>query len=658
MPVITRGRSPRSIARPLRIALAVALAGPGAPRASADDAPRPSDQIVEGATALVDRIVDERLASLAEEIDELESSRPREPLLARRFTVETFLIAATLPLGLLRGVEESTPIDPCPLWRHDFRGSLPPLRVVPGVIAGDGLRAIAPRLAPASSAGDRPAAAIAGEFLVELRRGVDGDDPVAIGGLLLVAVERDGSRSLAILATRCEPCLSPGSVDFPIVPERFLLESDARETRIAVLEPEPLSHREARRSEPPRLDQPEDLYDLLDGVRPLVLGAAPEVDPPSPHDSPIAARGGVACSKDDVPRSASGVPTSTWESRDGADRLLQRVTLRRDGDDLAELLVEQPPVEVEWTSSEVYQLDGHRPDGSLDRRWLRPRGSVIAHRGGLVATFRFSGPPTGAVATVDAEVIRGEDRLATLRWSHLRAIDSKEVESTRGAWRRIFAPAIARPVEAERGPDEDRRATPRLPDASADRSLDPRAVERDAARRALRLALASRDAHVLRDATLRHRRAIEVDELSSSMTLRSLEGLAESLAAVGDRSSLERLLGAPWSDAVAAIPTPELARLVRERVAQGRWASSMLLASSLASRTDLPSVERETLDGLSSRLAVLIGDDPSSRPRPDWFVPPGRPALEAFIHERERRAPSASAPGSPTLATAPKERSR
>lgn len=657
MPAIPRTRSARLIVELSSTVLATlalgADAAPAPPREEESDHHRTAAD----AGVIVDRLVDDRLASLAEEIARLESSRSREPLLARRFTVETFLIAATLPLGLLGGDE--LPVDPCPLWRNDFRGPVPPLlAVVPesrsaehrgGLGGGAG-----------ASARPRDPSAFSGEFLVELRHAVDGDDPVAVGGLIAVGAAADGSRSLAILATRCEPCLSPGSVDFPIVPECFLLESDQHETLIAVLEPEPLSHREARRPEPPRLDQPEDLYDLLDGVRPLALGVPPDAPPPPPEIAHDLAPSDVAWSTPPPTGAAALPPTSTWESRDQSGRLLQRVTLQRAVDGIVELRVEQPPVEVEWTSGELYQLDGHRPDGSLDRRWLRPRGTAIAHPVGLDAIFRLETSSRRSTIAIDGEVTRRGEVLASIRWRNLRAIDLDELAAIRASWHAIVAPAIARPAGAERGPDEARGMTPRLADGSPARGLDHRALEREAARRALRVALGSGDADALREATLRHRRAIESDGVAPAMTLRSLEGLAESLAGVGDASALAGLLGAPWSEAVAVIPTPDLARLVRERVTQGRWASASLLASSLAARTDLPVAEREALDALSSRLARLIGDESSARPRPTWFEPPGRRALEEFVQAgSSRSAPSAnSAPGAdrPAVAAAPTER--
>ena len=346
-----------------------------------------TDAADETARRLVRDRVERQLAALEQSILAHEASQPRRSLLRRRFTVETFLMAALVPQAIAFAPQP----DLAPLWRQDFRGE-------PRALAG-------PRGWPGRTAllGGPPADAVAGRFVIELLEPVDGDDAAAIGGRFVV-----GPDSATLAATWCEPCLHAESVDFPIVPEAFLLDWNRSHRAVATLLPAPRSHRELVRDEPSRLDQPEDLYDLFDGLRALPrergdLGGLP-LD-----------RSG----RDD--REPRGPSLHVSHGVDGTE--LQRVRVEHD-DASGELLVsiDQPPVRCRWSSPRRYEIEGDVGGDSMPIRSFVPQGEIESLTAPITATFRIR---AGSIA---GTIRRGELLLATLRWESIACLSHTDAQ--------------------------------------------------------------------------------------------------------------------------------------------------------------------------------------------------------------------------------------
>jgi hypothetical protein len=575
--------------------------------------------------ARVRREVEARLALFESEIGRLEAGRDRTRLFARKLTVDTLLAVATLPRSLAFGPAP----DPLPLWRYDFRGVARPLRPRCASTDDDGdlgfdplggglsnrPASAAPQQLPAlwDELGRGPTEALHARFTVRMRTLVDGDDPATLGGLVLIEPQRT-----LLLATWCEPCLAPIAVDFPVVPEAFLLEWDAQRRSIAVARPRLDGHSERVRPEPPDLDQPEDLYDLFDGVRPL-----PWLERSAPRSG-----GGID-------HREHAVTILEWESRDDAGRLLQRVSWRSaaarprhrggDRDDAGvpvpsgssppRLVVEQPPLSTRWRSGHRYELAGDAAGTAMPRRTLRPEGELLQHAEGATAIFEIVPGEDGAWC-VEGTIRRGDAIAAEIRLDRFARIDLDESASVAGRWRSAFEAdgATARPQVDWR-------------------HLDPTARTLHAERTALLTALRIGDPVALDGAARRWSDAARELGVDPDSRLRALEGVAESLAAALDQSRVDLLFDGPWALEAAALDGPTRLRLSADRIRQGRFGAALRLLDGV-DLADAPAAAAapgdQPLDTawLRRRLVAVALRPPEQRTRPEWIEPPGRAALD------------------------------
>ena len=530
--------------------------------------------------------VSDRLDAMASEIAAREASRDRAPLLARKFTVDTFLGVGTVLASLQRG---GVP-DPFPLWRFDFLDAPRPLAAESGA---------------ATEPGSGRAWLAAFESI--LLEAVAGDDPVAIAGSVLA-----DENGIAILANWCEPCMAPLAVDFPILPEAFLLEWSDAFRRVVASHPIVASHLEAAADAPPPLDQPEDLYDLFDGLRPLpFLQASSPTDPavPSAH-------------------AAAGEAASHGETGE----CLQRVSWRTEpldpsmpaAADRLQIEVLQPPISIRWRSGETYRLRGERRGETFREEILRPEGRLRQHPEGLTASIvaaRREGMPT----RIDALVRRGEAVAATIRWSEVRAISTVEAETIRRSWREVAS------------------------DGNAWRSLDdrwaaahPEGSAMQAGRRAVIASLRSGDPEAFAVAAASWRRSMRSRGLPEDLELRAWEQLAEWLASEGEDARVEQVVSGPWRVAIDALPTDLRCGLAESRLRQGRFAAAILLAMPSADPLPHGSMPHR-LPWWWPEIVERSQGDGSRRPQMPWIEPPGRPCLDRLVSEGEAAALARSA---------------
>ena len=572
-----------------------------------------TDAADETARRLVRDRVERQLAALEQSILAHEASQPRRSLLRRRFTVETFLMAALVPQAIAFAPQP----DLAPLWRQDFRGE-------PRALAG-------PRGWPGRTAllGGPPADAVAGRFVIELLEPVDGDDAAAIGGRFVV-----GPDSATLAATWCEPCLHAESVDFPIVPEAFLLDWNRSHRAVATLLPAPRSHRELVRDEPPRLDQPEDLYDLFDGLRALPrergdLGGLP-LD-----------RSG----RDD--REPRGPSLHVSHGVDGTE--LQRVRVEHD-DASGELLVsiDQPPVRCRWSSPRRYEIEGDVGGDSMPIRSFVPQGEIESLTAPITATFRIR---AGSIA---GTIRRGELLLATLRWESIACLSHTDAQPEADRLREPFREALAQPIDAV-APEPALDSMPLRDPLDRLDAIDPIGADLRSARRNLLAAAVDRDPDGIERAFARHRRAITEQSLDPSTLWRGVEAYAEALASVEAVEDLGRWLDGPGSAAIASTASESLALMLADRLRMGRFGAAMLLASALDGRADADRPTRTWANRTLERLIESFRDahrraaGHDEPPAPSWWEPPGRSRLASLLAERfaERRTDEPS-PATPT----------
>jgi len=671
--------APPHVATVIGLAVGIGIAGdawahrtppiPGTDAAGIEAKPSPiDDSVAANAARARDAVLDAvlgQLDRLSEGISTHEASRPRTRLLERRLTVETFLIAGLAPQQLVFG---DAPDVAAP-WRFAFDGT-------------------GRRLAPDSATtadwsplgrDERAAAAIdgiSGRFLISFLRPVGGDDPVTISGRFLARPDR-----VMLAATWCEPCLAPDSVDFPIAPEGFLLEWDDSWRTIRVRVPMPGHHAErtlAIEDVPPLLDQPDDLFDLFDGLRPLpwLLGdpvRTPEESPERGATTDIATPGPEHL---DAHPDTAGHPT--WISRTPDGGIAQRVTILHAGADSATLRVEQPPVRTTWTSFERYELVGDVHGEPLPTRSIRPQGSILAHDGGTVLTLSIelpepsdpvSDPRRGAAAapgvapptspSAHAVVESGGRRIATLRWDRIRLLDRVGSDRLEASLRHAFEdPAIA--------PHATGRIDPLV-------ALDPAAAARRRLRGELRDAIADGTGGQVRDRIASHLDRLANDGLDPTVGLRSIEMLEERLLGASIAEGVADRLATAWRAAFERSSSAALRRLLDDRIRQGRFGAARRLATALASADgaatrpsrarvagsewardadrieDRPDRDEGVLGfGFAARLGMSPKVAPAptfenlpeivrridavieceDRPAPSWHEPPGRRALE------------------------------
>lgn len=548
------------------------------------------------ARALVRDRVERQLAALEQSILDHEHAAPRAALQRRRFTVETFLLAGLVPQAVAFAAQP----DLAPLWRFDFRGE--PRRLAgPAGWAGRAALLGGPR-------GD----AIEGSFLVEQLEPAGGDEAVAIGGRFVA-----DAASVVLAATWCEPCLGTSAVDFPIVPEAFLLAWDADTREVAVLLPSPASHREQRSDEPPRLEQFEDLYDLFDGLRPLpwVQGSMSSA---SHHDP---------SGRDD--REAEAGSRHAADALDGAAR--QHVQVDEAGGELV-VTIRQPPTACRWRSGLRYELLGDVTGEPGLRRPLVPEGEIASLEGPIDAVFRIR---RGSIA---GSIERDGRTLARMRWDSIEPRDTTEAREAAARLRAPFEPALARPVslgDADRGsigppPFADREGDVGL--LGRLDAIDPLGAEMRRIRRELAEAVRDASPEAVRRIFERHRRAIAEQALDPSTAWRSCEAIAEALAEASDLARLGPWLEGPCSLAASALPADPLAELLRDRIAMGRFGAAAWLAQELSTRDDASDEQRGAAARVHAEL-LAVASDPE-RPTPAWWEPPGRAMLAEAIAER------------------------
>lgn len=526
------------------------------------------------AEAMLREAIADRVDAMAREIETREASRDRGPLLARKFTIDTFLGVGTVLATLHRG---GVP-DPFPLWRFDFRDASRPLEAMPHAAV------------EAAASGAWLAA-----FEVVLLEAVAGDDPVAIAGSVLV----DGTGA-AILANWCEPCLAPLAVDFPILPEAFLLEWNEVSRRVVASHPIVARHAEATANAPPALDQPEDLYDLFDGLRPLPWLASP---PPAgrPHE-PAAIAGDAA-------------------SRDERGARLQQVSWRREAsdrpssprEDRLRIEVMQPAISIRWRSGETFLLKGERHGETFRRASLRPEGALRQHPEGLAASIearRIDGIPT----RIDAAVRRGDAVVATLRWTGIESIADAAAEAIRRSWREVAL------------------------DGDAWRSLDgrwaaahPQGPALQARRRAVLAAMLGGDRAAFASAASAWRQAIRSRGLPEDLELRAWEQLAAWRASQGDEAGVDAIVSGPWREAIATLSPPRRCELAESRLRQGRFAAAILLAMPSEGAAGPAPSPPESLPWWFGEILAQAAGSEAQRPRMAWIEPPGRARLDRLV---------------------------
>jgi hypothetical protein len=550
------------------------------------------------ADSILREAITARIAAMALEIEAQEASRDRLALLERKFTVDTFLAVGTLLESLGRG---GTP-DPLPLWRFDFLDLPRPLRPLE-----DSAEEIPDTPLPVEAA-----RRLHGAFEVAFHRTLGGDDPVTIRGRVLC-----DESGVAILATACEPCLAPTAVDFPILPEAFLLEWDAQQREVRTFHPAIASHRERLGHGPPRLDQPEDLYDLFDGLRPLpwLLAA---VTPPCPMP-------------------ASGAA----EARNDQGRALQRVEWRLDraesrhdrGAARIRLSVEQPAIETRWRSGAAYRLDGESGGASFIAAELRPEGVLLQHPQGASAIFEIE-LDAGVPREISGAIRRDDAIVATVRWIGLETLSLEQAAAIRQRWRQLANDPLAW------------RSWPAVLHAMR----HPQAASLHESRRRLLDAIGDRDRRALKAAAGSWGQELARQGFSPDAELRGWEQLATWLAARGEHDLALEIAFGPWHSSIRGLDHAVRRHLATERLSQARFSAAVLLASE-AGRGEAPSPW-----WLAAVLSAALGGE-ATRPAVPWIEPPGRVELDRLVAEALSRAlrgrspspepePVESAPGS------------
>lgn len=564
MPATAPPRGPPAMPNDRRIAAGLLLCSPL--HAAAATTP-PAESILREAIAA-------RIEAMALEIEAEEASRDRLPLLERKFTVDTFLVVGTLLESLGRG---GAP-DPLPLWRFDFRDLHRPLQPL------EAAEIESPDGSPPVTAGLR----LHGGFEVAFLHTVAGDDPVTIRGRVLL-----DETGVAILATGCEPCLAPTAVDFPILPEAFLLEWDDRQREVRTFHPAVASHRERLGPGPPRLDQPEDLYDLFDGLRPLpwLLAAATA-------RSPMAA-GGAAEARDE-----RGTPLQRVEW--SLDRPVTRLDL---GSARVRLLVEQPPIETRWRSGAAYRLDGESGGASFIASELRPEGLLPQHPHGASARFEIE-LDAGVPKAISAEIRRGDAIAATVRWIGLETLGLEQAAAIRQRWQQLVNDPLAW------------RSWP----AALGSMSDPQAASLHESRRRLLSSIGGRDRQALKAAAASWAKELSRQGFSPDVELRGWEQLATSLAARGEHDLALAVAFGPWLDAIRGRGPAVRRRLATDRLSGARFAAAMLLA------LEAGEGEASAPWWLEAVRAAALGRE-AARPEVPWIEPSGRAELDRLVAE-------------------------
>jgi len=592
-------------------------------RPTSTDASRAAD-VDCNATAIstgeaVRRAVLAQLDRLAEGIRSHEAERPRDLLLARRMTVETFLLAGLVPQQLVFGEAP----DVAAPWRTTFDGPPAPLETVVPRSATTREDDASEPLRPLSFESGT-FAGLAGRFTVVLQRPVAGDDAVAISGRFLVRPER-----VLLAATWCEPCMSTHAVDFPILPEAFLLEWDDDWRRLRVRHPVVDEHAEPVADlddAPPRLDQPGDLFDLFDGLRglPWLLRRPPhDRDARAGPASPPVDRQASSRAADPGPTDADTGP-SAWIARDARGRVLQRVRLVRLDGDGARLEVEQPPIEVRWRAAERYELVGDVLGEPVPPRSIRPEGRIVAHEGGtsMILEIDVAGavdPPRSASSrpgpSARATILADGRPFATLRWSRSRTCSTLEADRLEARLRHAFGPRTR--SDATSNVDGFVR-------------IDPAAAARRDLRGEVRNAILNGAIGVVEDRMPAHLDRLAADGLPPTTALRSIEALEERLLGGEIGRVSQRVLDAldrAWRLAMERCDAATIDRFVVERIRQGRLGAA---ARAAAWRLSTFSEDAgSSLSAIAERLATLAAD--GARPRAPWFEPPGRIRLDHRI---------------------------
>jgi hypothetical protein len=569
------------------MALAVLLA-----TASHSSAGSPHDS---EARRLVQVAVERQLESLERAIFDHESAAPRATLLRRRFTVETFLLAGLVPQAIAFHEQP----DLAPLWRFDFRD-------LPRRLESDG-----PWRGRSTLLGSSHADAIAGSFTIEQLEPVAGDDAVAIGGRFLATPD-----SVTLVATWCEPCLHETSVDFPILPHSFLLAWNASGREVATLLPAAASHREALDETAPQLDQPEDLYDLFDGLRPLAW---------------VRKASDFAEAIDRSGRDAREPRGSTiHRSLDANGGELQRVEVETRAGELV-VTIHQPPVPCRWRSGLRYDLHGDVGGSPTTVRSVVPEGEIDSLESPIAAVLRIG------AGSITGSIVRGGRSLARLRWTGVDACTSSEAKHMRDRMRAPFESALASPIAGD----------PHAPGGAADAAiehwlprldrLDPIGGDWRDLRRRLADAIRSGDREAIDRCIDRHRRMVAELALDPSTTWRACEQVAEQLAEIADHDRLARWMAGPWTRAASALSAESVAGLLRDRIAMGRFGAAAWLAVALADRPDATAADRRwAAHILPSLRAIMLAhadehEAASRAVRPPWWEPPGRDALALAI---------------------------
>ncbi|MGA1057576.1 MAG: hypothetical protein ACO3Y3_07755 [Phycisphaerales bacterium] len=558
------------------------------------------------ARRIVHATVERQLEALERTIFDHESAAPRTMLVRRRFTVETFLLAGLVP----QAVAFADRPDLAPLWRFDFRDEPRPLEGPSGWPGRSTLIGVA------------SASAVAGSFLVEQLEPVGGDDAVAIGGRFVATPD-----SVALVATWCEPCLHAASVDFPIMPEAFLLAWDRDTRSIGTLLPSPMAHREQVDHALAALDQPEDLYDLFDGLRPLG-----SVRPDDPRLAAFDASG-----RDD--REPRGPTIHVGRAATDAER--QRVEVEPIEGGLV-VTIRQPPVSCRWRSGLRYDLQGDVAGVPMPSRRIVPEGEIDSLTGTVEASFRIR---RGGIV---GELRRDGRILARLRWSSIEACTHEEAIDQFARLRGPFDSAWTSSSD-ETAPHELNRLElhHRTALSQLDR-LDPIGSELRRLRQELLAAVRDDDRDAMLRAFERHRGLLAELALDPSTSWRSCEQLAEALAESADRDRLARWLDGPCSLALASPAAETLAELLRDRIAMGRFGAAAWLAATITTRDDATDRERSWAANILPTLLDVLrsseGPLATQSPRPPWWEPLGREALGVAIAERLDPSPDPTDP--------------
>lgn len=589
------------------VAVATVAAASAAPPVGGRGAAEPVFASSQARDAVRDAVV-AQLDRMALGIADHEAGRPRGRLLARRFTIETFLMAGLSPQQLAFG---ATP-DVAPLWRHAFDGS------PAGLIASN---ESARRWIPARGQGTGSAAreAITGRFVFSSHRTIGGDDPVVIGGLVLARADR-----VTLAATWCEPCLAPDAVDFPIMPEGFLLEWDRHTRRVEVLWPKRDRHAEIAPGlddAPPRLDQPGDLYDLFDGLRPLPWTVAPA------RETPASSGAAIETSPSGTPPVETGHAPPIWVAHAGGGSVLQRVRIETNAVTGHAICVEQKPVEVVWIASDRYELSGDVLGQQLPTRSVRPRGTITAHPAGIEMRIVAVDPardaefhempwsfasPTDLRATIES----GGRTLATIAWQDLRLLDRPEADRIESSLRDVF--------EAE----DPRLETRNLDAYELVDALDPDAARRRHLRAALRRAIHAGTSKEIQAAVAAHVDELASQDLAPEIGVQSIEALEERLLGRSIDPHVPARLEVAWRAATGRCRDGALRRLLRQRVGQGRFGAAIRLADELIDRGATASELATTASIRRLRTELAAALDDALRPPAPWFEPPGRRVLE------------------------------